>query len=445
MKAISVIGIGKLGFPIVACFAHKGYKVIGVDVNPDLVQAMNNREPLIHEPGLADLLREPGDLSATSDYDYAIGNSGMTFIVVPTPSQEDGSFSTEYVEAAIEQIAVGLKNKNDFHVVVLTSTVLPGATEKVIIPLLERVSGKRCGRDFGFCYSPEFIALGSVIQDFTNPDVILIGESDPKSGELLSDIYQTVCDNNPPMVRTNINSAELAKISLNAYVTMKISFANTLAELCERIPGGDAETVSKMLGFDSRIGRKYLLGAIAYGGPCFPRDNKAFAHFAKGVGCKARLAEATDEENKHQNKRIVQMVKQKMGSLEGKNVAILGLTYKPNTDVIEESAAVKIAVALLQGGAKLSLYDPAGMSNAKRVLGEKDIRYADTVKECLQGADFCILATPWDEFKSLRPQDFTANMRRPVLLDCWRLFNQAEFSQEMDCTTIGLNSGVKDE
>ena len=445
MSSVSVFGIGKLGFPIVACFAHKGYKVIGVDVNPDLIQAVNNRKPLIHEPGLADLLREPGDLSATSDYAYAIENSEMTFIVVPTPSREDGSFSTEYVETAIEQIATGLKNKNDFHVVVLTSTVLPGATERVVIPLLERVSGKRCGRDFGLCYSPEFIALGSVIRDFTNPDVILIGESDPKSGELLSETYQTVCENNPPMVRTNINSAELVKISLNAFITMKISFANTLAELCERIPGGDAEAVSRVLGFDSRIGRKYLLGALAYGGPCFPRDNKAFAHFAKGIGCKARLAEATDEENRHQNRRIVELVKQKLGRLEDKNVAILGLTYKPDTDVIEESAAVKIAGALLQGGAKLSLYDPAGMENAKRVLGEKDTRYADTVKECLQDADFCILATPWSEFKSLRPQAFTANMRQPVLLDCWRLFNRAEFSQEMAYITIGLNSGVKDE
>ncbi|MDD5509207.1 MAG: nucleotide sugar dehydrogenase [Dehalococcoidales bacterium] len=444
MKAISVIGIGKLGFPIVACFAHKGYKVIGVDVNPDLVQAVNNRKPVINEPGLADLLREPVDLSATGDYAYAIKNSVMTFIVVPTPSREDGSFSTEYVEAAVGQIAAVLKNKDDFHVVVLTSTVLPGATEGVVIPLLERVSGKKCGRDFGLCYSPEFIALGSVIWDFLNPDVILIGESDAKSGDLLSEAYRGVCDNDPPMVRTNINSAELAKISLNAYVTMKISFANTLAELCERVPGGDAEAVSRMLGFDSRIGRKYLLGALAYGGPCFPRDNRAFAHFAERVGCEAKLAKATDEENAHQSQRIAAMVKEKLGTLNGKNIAILGLTYKPNTDVIEESAAVKLAAALLQGGAELSLYDPLAMPNARKVLREDNVRYAASAEECLRGADFCILATPWDEFRNLRARDFVENMRQPVLLDCWRLFNRTEFSKGMDYITIGLNSGVKD-
>ena len=311
MSAISVFGIGKLGFPIVACLAYRGYRVIGVDVDPKIVAGVNKRSPLIYEPGLAELLREPGDLSATSDYRYAIENTDMTFIVVPTPSQEDGSFSTSYVEAVGEQIAIGLRGKSSFQVVVLTSTVLPGITEGVVRPLLEKTSGKKCGVDFGLCYSPEFIALGSVIRDFMNPDVILIGESDPKSGELLSEVYHRVCENNPPVVRTTLYNAELAKISLNAFVTMKISFANTLAELCERIPGGDVEAVSRVLGFDSRIGRKYLSGALAYGGPCFPRDNRAFTAFAKRVGCRARLSEATDAENEHQNERIVELVKQR--------------------------------------------------------------------------------------------------------------------------------------
>lgn len=439
MTAISVFGLGKLGFPMVACFASKGYRVIGYDISPETVKSVNERKPLIYEPGLAELVKKSGDLSATSDYRYAIENSDITFIIVPTPSQEDGSFSTKYVESAVEQIAIGLKNKSNFHIVVITSTVLPGATEGVIKPLLEKVSGKKCGKDFGLCYSPEFIALGSVIRDFTNPDVILVGESDTKSGESLSKIYQTVCNNNPPIVRTTIYNAELAKISLNAFVTMKITFANTLAELCERIPGGDAEAVSRLLGFDSRIGRKYLSGALAYGGPCFPRDNKAFASVARKIGCEAKLAEATDMENEHQNERIVALVKQRIGGVKAKKIAILGLTYKADTDVIEESAAIKIAGTLLQEGARLSVYDPAGMGNARKILGEKGIRYADSVRECLQDAHFCILATPWKEFKSLKPEDFTATMKQPVLLDCWRIFDHNEFSQKMAYLAIGLN------
>ena len=439
MSTISVFGIGKLGLPIMVCLAHKGYRVIGVDVDPKNIEAVNERRPHIYEPGLAELLRESGDLSATSDYKYAVENSDVSFIVVPTPSQEDGSFSTKYVESTAEQIAIGLKDKGNFQVIVLTSTVLPGATEGVVKPLLEKISGKKCSLDFGLCYSPEFIALGSVIWDFMNPDVVLIGESDPNSGELLAEIYHTVCENQPPIVRTTICNAELAKISLNAFVTMKISFANTLAELCERIPGGDAEAVSRLLGFDSRIGGKYLSGALAYGGPCFPRDNEAFASFAKKIGSEARLAEATDAENEHQNERIVELVKRRIGETRGKNIAILGLTYKPDTDVVEESAAMKITSTLLQEGARLSVHDPAGMENARRSLGEKSIRYAGSVKECLQDADFCILATPWNEFKTLKPEDFTTNMKTPRLLDCWRVFNHTEFSQKMEYFAIGLN------
>ncbi len=440
MKTISVFGIGKLGLPIVACLAHRGYRVIGFDVDPKIVESVNERQPLIYEPGLAELLGESGDISATNDYRYAVANSDVTFIVVPTPSQEDGSFSTKYVESAAEQIATGLKDKSGFQVIVLTSTVLPGATEGVVKPVLEKVSGKKCGLDFGLCYSPEFIALGSVIRDFMNPDVILIGESDQRSGELLSEVYKTVCDNDPPIVRTTICNAELAKISLNAFITMKISFANTLAELCERIPDGNAEAVSRLLGFDSRIGRKYLSGALAYGGPCFPRDNKAFTTFAKRIGCEARLAEATDAENEHQNERVVELVSKRVGGASGKRIAILGLTYKPDTDVIEESAAMEIADTLLQKGARLSVYDPAGMENARKILGEENIRYAGSAKECLQGADFCILATPWKEFKDLKAEDFTANMKKAVLLDCWRLFDRLEFKGKLEYFAIGLDS-----
>jgi UDPglucose 6-dehydrogenase len=241
------------------------------------------------------------------------------------------------------------------------------------------------------------------------------------------------------MARMAIQNAELAKISLNTYITLKITFANVLAELCEGIPGGDSEAISQMLGLDSRIGRKYLSGALAYGGPCFPRDNKAFSFFAKTVGSEARLAEATDRENEHQNERIVAMIKQKLGQVKDARIAILGLTYKPDTDVIYESAAVIITQALLKEGARLSVYDPAGIGNARRVLGKQGLTYAGSAKECLKNADYCILATPWDEFRQLQPGDFSDAMNHPVLLDCWRIYDRDKFSREMDYTAIGNN------
>jgi len=439
MDGISVIGIGKLGLCVAACLAAKGYKVIGVDKDPFTIKAVNQGRSPIYEPGLADLMKRLSErILATDDYKYAIENSEITFMVVPTPSEKDGSFSTKYVEATSKEIGANLKHKSGFHLVVLTSTVLPGVTDSVVKPLLEEVSGKKCGVDFGLCYSPEFIALGSVIRDFTNPDVVLIGESDQRSGELLSKIYEVVCDNHAPIVRGSIYNAEVAKIALNSYVTMKISFANTLAEICERIPGGDVDMVSRALGFDSRIGRKYLSGGTSYGGPCFPRDNRAFTSFTRQIGCRARLAETTDRVNKEQISRVIELIKQKLGDVRGKKVAILGLTYKTNTDVVEESASITMAKALVREGAIVAVCDPAGMGNARKALGKR-VEYAGSARQCLEGAEFAILAMPWDEFKTLKPEDFTRVMKSPRLLDCWRVFDRSEFGKKLEYLAIGLS------
>ncbi len=439
MERLSVIGLGKLGLPMAACLAHRGHQVIGVDLNPALIQAVNEGITPIYEPGLADLIKNSqGRIKATDDFRYAIDNSEVTFVFVPTPSEEDGSFSTKYVEAASEGIAEALKSKDNFHLVVIRSTLLPGATEKVIKPIIENISGKKCGDEFGLCYNPEFLAVGSVIRDFLNPDMVIIGESESKSGKLLSQIYRGICQNNPPLVRTSIYNAELAKISLNAFITMKISFANIIAELCEQIPGGDVDVISTILGYDSRIGRKYLTGGLAYGGSCFPRDNKAFASFAKRVDCRAKIPEVVDEVNKDQISRVIHLVKRKLGKAENKKVAILGLSYKPDSDIVEPSASMEITRALLRAGARARVYDPAGMENARCTLGEGGVVYANSISECLTDTEFCILATPWQEFKNLKAEDFTSTMKKPVLLDCWRIFNRSEFSGKLEYMAIGL-------
>jgi len=440
MKALSVIGIGKLGLPLAAYYAHKGYRVIGVDVSPAIIRAVNEGRPPIYEPGLDELMKgSHGWLSATDDYKSAIANSEITFIIVPTPSEEHGGFSTKYVEIAARNIAEVLKLKNAFHVVVITSTVLPGATETVIKPLLENVSGKKCGVDFGLCYNPEFIALGSVIRDLASPDAVLIGESDPKSGELLAEVYKTVCDNDPPIVRTSFYNAEVAKLALNVFITTKITLANTFAEICEQLPRGDVDVVTKFLGLDSRIGPKYLTGGLGYGGPCFPRDNLAFIALARQLNIQAWLQEATHRVNRHQNERIAKLIQQKLGDAKGKTIAMLGITYKPNTDVVEESASLETARRLLEEKVSLRIYDPVGSDAARQVLGDKNVIYTTSARDCLKGAQLCILATPWEEFKSLTPEDFINYMEKPLLLDCWRFFDQQKFAGKVDYFALGLS------
>jgi len=440
MSSIAIVGMGKLGLCTAACLAYKGHQVIGVDIDQSVVEAINSGRSPLYEPGIAEMMkRVTGNFTATTDYKYAVDNSDVIFIFVATPSDADGRFSTRYVEEVTKEIAVNIKGRNDFPVIALRSTVLPGVTADVVRPILEEISGLKCGAGFGLCYNPEILALGSVIHDFLNPDVIVIGESDSRSGELLSEIYHETCDNSPPVVKTSLYNAEIAKISLNVFLTMKMSFANTIAEMCERIPGGDIDAISDILGRDKRIGRKFLTGAIGWGGPCFPRDTKAFSSLARELGCQSRLAQASDEVNERQSKRVVKSIEQRLGKVEGKTIAILGLTYKPNTDIVLESDAIRIAGALLKEKARLSVYDPAGMENARQVLGREGIRYAASAVECLKEADLCVLATPWDEFKNLKAEDFTQNMRKPMVLDCWRALRQPGFCDKLDYFAVGLN------
>src|SRR3990170_4217050 len=265
IESVSVVGIGKLGAPVAACFASCRHSVIAVDVNPEIIFLLNSGQAPVYEPGLEELIRQNQDrILGTDDFHKAVLETQVTFILVPTPTDAQGGFSLQYVRAAGESIGDALRNKKDYHLIVLTSTVMPGATGSSVLPLLEERSGKRCGVDFGLCYSPEFVALGSVIRDFFHHDLLLIGESDPRSGRLLAELYKQVCKNDPPIARMNFVNAELTKLAVNTFVTTKISYANMLARICEGLPDADVDVITAALGLDSRIGRKYLKGAIGY-------------------------------------------------------------------------------------------------------------------------------------------------------------------------------------
>src|SRR5580700_6057164 len=377
---ISVIGLGKLGAVLAGVMADKGHHVVGVDVNPASVTAINQGVSPVREPGLDEMIRRNASrMSATADVADAIARTDITFVVVPTPSGPDGTFSLQYVLNAAEPIAQGLRGKSGYHVVVISSTVMPGATGGEVLPLLERISGKKCGPDFGLCYNPEFIALGSVIRDMSTPDMILIGESDERAGATLEALYRTVCANHPPVARMNFVNAELTKISVNTYVTTKISYANMLAEVCEKVPGADCGVISRAIGLDTRIGRKYLKGAFGYGGPCFPRDNTAFARFAELHSVDAALAKATDEVNQRQVTRLAEIILEVLP--QGETVGILGLAYKPDTEVIEESQGLMLALRLARAGCRVAVYDPAAMNNSRKSLGDC-VEYSESVEAC---------------------------------------------------------------
>jgi UDPglucose 6-dehydrogenase len=422
-----------------ACFADRGISTIGVDVNPRTVAKINAGESPIFEPGLAELIsRGRGQLRATEDVAEGVLNSEVTFIVVPTPSESHGGFSLRYVNAAAEALGKALRDKPAQHDIVLTSTVLPGSSEHSVIPLIENFSGKRCGEGFGFCYNPEFIALGTVILDFLNPDFILIGESDGAAGERLERLYHTVCENDPPASRVNIVSAELAKISVNSFVTMKISFANMLAALCEELPGADVDSVTAAIGRDSRIGSKYLKGALGYGGPCFPRDNMALAYLAKQLGVRSVLPEATDAFNSAFLERLTAWI---AGSVPSQAVvAVLGLSYKPNTTVVEESQGLKLAERFAARGLRVVVYDPVALESARAAL-KKRVRYAETLEGAIKDAKVIVVANPDQEFRALNRNNLMTSKSRPLLIDLWRMFRDScQDGNAVDYRAVGLGS-----
>ena len=425
---ISVVGLGKLGAVLAAVLAESGEEVIGVDIDPAVVRSVNEHRAPVSEPGLAELMAKcSARLSATVDLEAAIADTGITFVVLPTPSLPDGTFSVDYVLSAMETIGRALRRKSAYHVVVISSTVMPGSMASAVLPLLEEVSGKSCGPDFGLCYNPEFIALGTAIHNMFSPDMILIGESDPRAGAALEQLYQRVCTNAPPVARMNFVNAELTKIAVNSFITMKISYANTLAEICGRTSGADSQVVLRAAGLDRRIGSKYLQGALGYGGPCFPRDNAAFSEFARECGVEASLADATDRVNRRQVRQLGDRIIELLP--EGGAAGILGLSYKPDTEVIEESQGVLLAEYLASAECDVIVYDPAALENARGALGSR-VRYAASMEECAGAASVLIIATPWNQFRSLRPSHLQANA---TLIDCWRILPPGIFASYETC------------
>jgi len=422
-RHVSVVGLGKLGASMAAAIASRGHHVVGVDISSVAVEAVNSGRAPVQETGLGDLIaaNQPR-LRATLSHSDAILNSEITFVIVPTPSDERGAYSLQYAGYAFREIGRALAQKPAYHTVVLTSTVLPGSTRYGLIPILETFSGKRCGDGFGFCYSPEFVALGTVIRDFLHPDFLLVGEFDPRSGDHLEACYREIVANGAKAARMSLENAELAKISVNAYVTTKITFANMLADICARMPGGDVDVVSDAIGLDSRIGRRYLTGGLGYGGPCFPRDNVALGFFASAVGARADLPATTDALNRSIADRVIQFVAGLAPA--GATVAVLGLSYKPGSHIVEESQSIQIVKALVDRKFRVVAYDPLAGASANQELGGRAL-VLDSIANCLKDADLVLVGNADPEFTALKPADVADGSRQVTVVDFWRCLSPA--------------------
>ncbi|MDO8740173.1 MAG: UDP-glucose/GDP-mannose dehydrogenase family protein [Candidatus Woesearchaeota archaeon] len=392
---ISIIGAGYVGLIQGAGLAKLGSKVILVDVDQNKVDKINRKDPPIYEKGLKELLREvvPKSLTASTDLKKAINNTKITFICVGTPSKKEGSIILNQLETVSMEIGKILKNKKDKHLIVIKSTVVPETCEKTVIPLLEKYSGKKFGKDFGVAMNPEFLKEGSALDDFFAPDRIVIGSADKKSIKTLKQLYRNFkC----PILETSFREAEMIKYASNAFLATKISFINEIGNVCKKI-GIDTNIVAKGIGFDKRINPYFLRSGIGFGGSCFPKDVVALIYKATEHGYHPRLLSAVLDVNKEQPLKLLEIIEKH--NVKNKKIAILGLTFKAGTDDIRESPAISIIKELLIEEPKLYLYDPMAMENVRRIFPH--LNYTKTAQEAVDEADIVLILTEWPEFKDL--------------------------------------------
>jgi len=438
----SIVGTGYVGLCTGVGFASQGFKVIMSTHSQEKVESINKGIPPFHEPSLEEMLKvavTKGHLKCIAEREKAVLDTDITFIAVGTPSQPDGSINLDYIQEAAREIGEALRKKAKYHLVVVKSTVIPGTTENIVKPLLEKHSGKRCGQAFGLCMSPEFLREGSAIYDTLHPDRIIIGSYDKKSGDTLQDLFEGFySDGTPPILRTSLPTAEMIKYANNSLLATKISFINQIANICQKTHNTDVTMVAKGIGLDHRINPKFLNAGLGYGGSCFPKDVKALIAYSRSLRYKPVLLEAVEEVNQKQPLKALELARELLGSLNGKRIAILGLSFKPETDDMREAVSIVIVTGLIKEGASVVAYDPVAMPNAKTIFGDR-IEYAPSSVQCLRDAECCIVMTEWDEFRKLTPEDFINNMRRPAIIDGRRVYNPKSFLEgRLEYVAIGL-------
>ncbi len=441
---ICVVGSGYVGLVTGACLADFGMHVTGVDKDANKVAALKRGEIPIYEPGLATLVRknaEQGRLSFTTESAEAIATADAVFIAVGTPPAEDGSADLTFVREVARAIGEHL---NGFTVIITKSTV-PIGTGKMIDSIVRQVAGEAA--DFAVVSNPEFLREGSAIEDFMRPDRVVIGTSDERAAEIMLQVYAPLQRADVPFVVTNVESAELIKYASNGFLATKISFINEVADLCEGL-GADVEVVARGMGLDQRIGPKFLSPGPGFGGSCFPKDTRAVASIAEQTGRRFRIIEAVLEVNQVTQQRMVEKTQQAFGGVAGKTLAVLGLSFKPDTDDVRESPALHVVERLLAAGAHLRAFDPAAMEAFREVLDVDTetagrMEYTENAYAAAEGADGLVILTEWNQFRALELSRLKEVLARPLVVDLRNLYDPAVMAAAgLRYVSVGRPEGI---
>lgn len=437
---VSVIGTGYVGLVSGVCLAEKGHKILCVDIDEEKVDKINHGIPPIYEKGLEELLRKNihANLQATTDLHKAVVETEISLIAVGTPFDSE-KIDLSYIEAVSRQIGKALKDKAGYHTVVVKSTVVPGTTDEVVIPILEKASGEKAGTHFGVGMNPEFLREGKAIQDFLFPDRIVIGAIDKKSHDSLEELYSPF--EGVDKLRTNNKTAEMIKYTSNSLLATMISFSNEIANLCAAIGDIDVVDVMKGVHMDKRLspimrnGKRviplfttYIEAGCGFGGSCFPKDVKALIAHGKRAGKPMELLDAVMQVNTRQPRQVISLLKKRFSSLRGLRIAILGLAFKPGTDDMRESPAILVVRELLAQGAEINAYDPVAQREAQRLFGNHHIVYSDNLRQTVENVQAIVLLTRWEEFGKL-PELLVDLNSQPVVIDGRRMLDKTSVTR----------------
>lgn len=405
---ITIVGGGYVGMVTGACFADAGHDTTIIDIDPGRVGLINRKKAPVFEPGLEEILRRTAGTCLRADCSFdPVRDADLTFICVGTPPLPDGSTDLTFIESASRSIGAALRDSSGYHVVVVKSTVPPGTTETVVCPAVLAAASKT-GAAIGFSMNPEFLREGRAVEDFKNPDRIVIGSSDPRAGDLVAEAYRGV---SAPVIRTGLAAAEMIKYASNAFLATKISFANEVGNICKEL-GIDVYEVMDGVGLDRRIGREFLNAGAGFGGSCFPKDVSSLAVLAGRASIDPRILRAVLAVNDSQPHRLVALLEKRAGGLAGKRIAVLGLAFKENTDDVRDSRAIPVIRELLAKGAEVVAFDPIASPAMQKVI--PGIGYAASSPAALEGADGCIVMTEWPEFSRL-DREFDGMKKRIII------------------------------
>lgn len=443
---VSIFGLGHVGLVTAVCLASRNITTYGYDIDKSKVGKIKRGDPPFFEPQLRSLLRKTINNSfiVYDDPLEMVRNSDIIFITVDTPMGQDGQINLRSVRSVSKTIGEGLRDYDKWVLIVVKSTVLPGVTRNTVGRIISKYSGKVVGRGFGLVFNPEFLREGMAIEDTFKPDRIIIGEFDKRSGERLIELYRVFYGEPMPRIfRTSIENAELIKYANNAFLAMKVSFINMLSWICGKIPNANIDDVAIGIGLDKRIGMHFLKAGPGWGGGCWPKDLNALRTFSMDMGISLPLLDATLQVNELQPKHVLGLGLRLIGSYKDRTVAILGLSFKKDTDDIRNSISIRIVDELLRNGARVKVYDPKAIDNFKSVYGDR-VEYASSIKEALKDSELLFILTDWDEFRGIDPDLVKSQMAKPSIVDAWRILDRSKF-RENNIDIISLGIGTYDE